>query len=108
MFLHSLSFFLTSTDLIKDTKAIHLFVRILPIAGFMLYFLFYSRKLRKKFIRRLEELKKLGMEVTPFSRLHGQADSEFYVSAHTDTAPNKGRMACLLLRQGGGDFRAFR
>ena len=34
-----------------------LFVLILPIAGFMLYFLFYSRKLQKKFIRRLDELK---------------------------------------------------
>ena len=28
-----------------------------PIAGFMLYFLFYSRKLQRKFIRRLGELK---------------------------------------------------
>ena len=35
-----------------------LFVLILPIAGFMLYFLFYSRKLQKKFIRRLDELKR--------------------------------------------------
>ena len=35
-----------------------LFVLILPIAGFMLYFLFYSRKLQKKFTRRLDELKK--------------------------------------------------
>jgi len=35
-----------------------LFVLILPIAGFMLYFLFYSRKLQKKFIRRMDELKK--------------------------------------------------
>ena len=35
-----------------------LFVLVLPIAGFMLYFIFYSRKLGKKFIRRLEELKK--------------------------------------------------
>ena len=35
-----------------------LFVLILPIAGFMLYFLFYSRKLGKKFIRRLDELKR--------------------------------------------------
>ena len=34
-----------------------LFVLILPIAGFMLYFLFYSRKLQKKFRRRLAELK---------------------------------------------------
>ena len=35
-----------------------LFVLILPIAGFMLYFMFYSRKLEKKFIRRLDELKR--------------------------------------------------
>ncbi len=35
-----------------------LFVLILPVVGFMLYFLFYSRKLGKKFIRRLDELKK--------------------------------------------------
>lgn len=34
-----------------------LFVLILPIAGFMLYFMFYSRKLQKRFIRRLNELK---------------------------------------------------
>ena len=34
-----------------------LFVLILPIAGFMLYFMFYSRKLQKKFVRRLNELK---------------------------------------------------
>lgn len=35
-----------------------LFVLILPIAGFMLYLMFYSRKLQKKFIRRLGELKR--------------------------------------------------
>ncbi|MBQ8322876.1 MAG: cardiolipin synthase [Clostridia bacterium] len=34
-----------------------LFVLIVPIAGFMLYFLFYSRKLQKKYIRRMEKLK---------------------------------------------------
>lgn len=34
-----------------------LFVLIIPIAGFMLYFLFYSRKLQKKFIKRLNDLK---------------------------------------------------
>ncbi len=34
-----------------------LFVMILPIAGFMFYFLFYSRNLQKKFVRRLKELK---------------------------------------------------
>ena len=34
-----------------------LFVLIIPIAGFMLYFMFYSRKLQRKFIRRMDELK---------------------------------------------------
>lgn len=35
-----------------------LVVLVIPIAGFMLYFLFYSRKLGKNYLRRLEELKK--------------------------------------------------
>lgn len=34
-----------------------LFVMILPIAGFMLYFLFYSRTLKKKYVKRLKALK---------------------------------------------------
>lgn len=34
-----------------------LFVLILPIAGFMLYFMFYSRILQKKYIKRLKALK---------------------------------------------------
>ena len=34
-----------------------LFVLIIPVAGFMLYFLFASRKLNKKYIKRLEYLK---------------------------------------------------
>lgn len=39
-----------------------LFVLIIPIAGFMLYFMFYSRTLQKKFIRRLDELKSLSYQ----------------------------------------------
>ncbi|MBQ7901132.1 MAG: cardiolipin synthase [Clostridia bacterium] len=35
-----------------------LVVLIIPIAGFMLYFMFYSRKLKNKYIKRLRELKK--------------------------------------------------
>ena len=35
-----------------------LFVLVVPIAGFMLYFMFYSRTLQKRFIRRLEDLKR--------------------------------------------------
>lgn len=34
-----------------------LFVLVLPIAGFMLYFIFSSRKLKSKYIKRLKELK---------------------------------------------------
>jgi len=37
-----------------------LFVLIIPIAGFMLYFMFYSRTLQKKFIKRLNALKSMG------------------------------------------------
>ena len=35
-----------------------LFLLIVPIAGFMLYFMFYSRTLQKKYIRRLSDLKR--------------------------------------------------
>lgn len=34
-----------------------LFVLIVPIAGFMIYFMFYSRILQKRFIKRLDQLK---------------------------------------------------
>lgn len=34
-----------------------LFVMILPLAGFMLYFIFYSRKLKRRYVKRLEALK---------------------------------------------------
>ncbi|MGN1346659.1 MAG: cardiolipin synthase [Eubacteriales bacterium] len=39
-----------------------LFVLILPIAGFMLYFIFYSRTLQKRFIRRLNTMKNRGYQ----------------------------------------------
>ena len=35
-----------------------LIVLLIPIAGFMLYFLFYSRKLKKKYIKRLNDINK--------------------------------------------------
>ncbi len=38
------------------------FVMTIPIAGFMLYFLFYSRKLPKRLIKRLDELKSAQYE----------------------------------------------
>ncbi len=46
-----------------------LFVLIIPIAGFMLYFMFYSRTLQKRFIKRLDALK---------SHAYKQNDSELF------------------------------
>ncbi len=37
-----------------------LFVLIVPIAGFMIYFMFYSRKLQPKFIKRLKQLRDMA------------------------------------------------
>ena len=39
-----------------------LFVTVLPVVGFMLYFMFYSRKLKPRFVKRLEELKSNSYE----------------------------------------------
>ena len=39
-----------------------LFVLVIPVAGLMLYFIFGSRKLKKKFIKRLNDLKNLSYE----------------------------------------------
>ena len=66
-----------------------LFVLILPIAGFMLYFLFYSRKLGKKFIRRLEELKKYRYEGNQ-EEILGELERE---NAH---ASAQARMLCSI------------
>lgn len=53
-----------------------LFVLIIPIAGFMLYFMFYSRKLQKKFIKRLDNLK---------SQTYVQDDSELFSSLQEES-----------------------
>ena len=66
-----------------------LFVLILPIAGFMFYFLFYSRKLGKKFIRRLEELKKYRYERNQ-EEILGELERE---NAH---ASAQARMLCSI------------
>lgn len=39
-----------------------LFVLVLPIAGFMIYFMFYSRTLKPKFIKRLRQLESVKYE----------------------------------------------
>lgn len=35
-----------------------LFVLIVPVAGFMIYFMFYDRKLKKKYVKRLEKIRR--------------------------------------------------
>ncbi|MBQ7876653.1 MAG: cardiolipin synthase [Clostridia bacterium] len=40
-----------------------LFVMILPVAGFMLYFIFYSRVLKRKYVKRLKALKEASYKL---------------------------------------------
>ena len=66
-----------------------LFVLIVPIAGFMLYFMFYSRTLQKRFIRRLDALKGHGYE----------ADTENLLAklkAENPTAAAQAKMLCTI------------
>ncbi|MBE6604593.1 MAG: cardiolipin synthase [Ruminococcaceae bacterium] len=66
-----------------------LFVLILPIAGFMLYFIFASRKLKGKYVRRLRDLKSLSYEKddsAAFSALYGE----------DRVAHNTARMLCSI------------
>lgn len=57
-----------------------LFVLVVPIAGFMLYFMFYSRTLQQRFIRRLENLKRHAYKKDD-SRLFGELREENPVAA---------------------------
>ena len=50
------------------------FVLVLPVVGFMLYFLFYSRKLKPRFIRRLRALENCGYRKDDASLLAGLAE----------------------------------
>ncbi len=58
-----------------------LFVLVLPIAGFMLYFLFYSRKLRKKFTVRMTELKKEAYQRDDSSAVQMLEDEDITAAA---------------------------
>ncbi len=52
-----------------------LFVIILPIVGFMLYFIFYSRKLKRKYVKRLNALKDNAYhkdDSALFEKMHGE------------------------------------
>ena len=66
-----------------------LFVLIIPIAGFMLYFMFYSRKLQRKFIKRLENLKRQS---------YVKDDTELFCSLQEENpvAAAQARMICKI------------
>ena len=66
-----------------------LFVLILPIAGFMLYFLFYSRSFNKKYVRRLEKL---------YGEKYPHNDEKNFTKLRKEniTAHNQARLLCSL------------
>ena len=66
-----------------------LFVLILPIVGFMLYFIFYSRTFSQKYVRRLEKL---------YSEQYPQKDEELFAKLHQEspTAHQQAKLLCAL------------
>ena len=57
-----------------------LFVTVLPVIGFMLYFMFYSRKLKPRFVRRLRELKENSYakdDTAEFAQLKEQSNTAY-------------------------------
>ncbi len=66
-----------------------LFVLILPVAGFMLYFMFYSRKLKKKYVKRLKEIK---------DRSYRKNDKELFEKLKSEStgAYNQAKMLCNI------------
>ncbi len=66
-----------------------LFVLIIPIAGFMLYFMFYSRKLQKRFVKRLDTLK---------SQSYKHNDSELFstLKKENPAVASQAKMLCSI------------
>lgn len=64
-------------------------VLCLPIVGFMLYFLFYSRKLKRKYIKRLSELKSMSYEKDNIEILETLEKFDIYASSQA-------RMLCNI------------
>ncbi len=58
-----------------------LFVLTIPIAGFMLYLMFYSRKLKNKFIRRLSELKRYNYKKDDTGDFHNLENDNIVASS---------------------------
>lgn len=66
-----------------------LFVLIIPIAGFMLYFMFYSRKLQKRFVKRLNAMK---------SHSYKKADNELFsvLKKENPAVASQAKMLCNI------------
>lgn len=70
-----------------------LFVLILPVIGFMLYFIFYSRTLKKKYVKRLEYIKTRYYKVD-------QEELFAYLKEENITAYNQAKMLCKIADAG--------
>ena len=66
-----------------------LLILVVPVAGFMLYFLFYDRKLHKRYIKRLEHLKAIG---------HKPKDGALFekLNAQSPSAHSQAKMLCRI------------
>lgn len=66
-----------------------LFVIILPIVGFMLYFIFYSRKLKSKYVKRLKALK---------DNAYHKNDAELFEKMYSENplAASQAKMLCNI------------
>ena len=66
-----------------------LLILIVPIAGFMMYFLFYSRRLKKKYIKRLNDMKH-------FSAYTDDRQVFEHLKEDSPTAYNQAGMLCKI------------
>ena len=66
-----------------------LFVLLVPIVGFMVYLMFYSRKLQRKFIRRLDELRRYDYKTD-------SSDAEKQLLSESAIAASQAKMLCRI------------
>ena len=64
-------------------------VLLIPVAGFMMYFLFYDRRLQKRFIKRLSAMKSIGYKPDDLRLFAGLAEES--LEAH-----NQAKMLCNI------------
>ena len=64
-------------------------VLLIPVAGFMMYFLFYDRKLQKRFIKRMNAMKAVGHKPDDLRLFAGLAEES--LEAH-----NQAKMLCNI------------